>query len=357
MNKIRNYWKNKKGITLVWGAFFLIVLLVLAGMAIDIAYMYVAKNQLQVAADAGSLAGAALLSNTTDPAQTLARLEAITFCGKNTAAGSPVSIASNDSNTLSNTNDITVGFFNYSTRIYTSHDENTLLAVNAIQVRSRRTANSPSGPVSVFLGKVMGWNLMSAASIAVAGRPPKPALPIGMCVDTCDSSILPLPTFFHFKPEKSPTPQQVVTWTNMSTTTQSNGLGPNQDVAAFLTGTLAPDVCCQKIYTNTGVGYCANTLLPNVFDQHTQETGLPYWDVIVPIFGLTPGVCIGQTISQPACPPDYPPLDPAPVSRYARVRITSVVGSGEDPGIHVSEIECFSCPANELYGTHPVLLK
>lgn len=51
------YSKGKKGIMLVWGAFFLILLLMFLGLATDIAYMYVTKNQLQVAADASALAG------------------------------------------------------------------------------------------------------------------------------------------------------------------------------------------------------------------------------------------------------------------------------------------------------------
>ena len=93
MNKIRNYWKNKKGITLVWGAFFLVLCLMFLGLAVDIAYMYVAKNQLQVAADAAALAGAANLTwelddTTLNPnvlQQEVARQQAWKFACKNKA--------------------------------------------------------------------------------------------------------------------------------------------------------------------------------------------------------------------------------------------------------------------------------
>ncbi len=100
MNKIRDCWKNKKGITLVWGAFFLVLLLMLAGMAIDLGYMYVVKNQLQVAADAAALAGAAKLDGSSSVAQDLVRQEAWKFACKNTAgslaAGTNVNSSSNN---------------------------------------------------------------------------------------------------------------------------------------------------------------------------------------------------------------------------------------------------------------------
>src|SRR4030066_827911 len=150
MNKIRNYWRNKKGITLVWGAFFLILCLMFLGLAADIAYMYVVKNQLQVAADAASLAGAAELDGTTSTIQTEARAEAVEFASKNSAAGSMVVLASNGDNTLSNTNDITVGNWNpnLSPKYLAGRPP-----INALEVMSRRTSGSPGGSVSLFIGK------------------------------------------------------------------------------------------------------------------------------------------------------------------------------------------------------------
>ena len=45
---------------IVWIALMLFVFLVFAATAVDISYMYYAKNQLQVAADASALAGVVL---------------------------------------------------------------------------------------------------------------------------------------------------------------------------------------------------------------------------------------------------------------------------------------------------------
>src|SRR4030043_1803182 len=94
------YSKGEKGITLVWGAFFLILCLMFLGLAADIAYMYVAKNQLQVAADASSLAGGAYLTlevdnNSSVLIQEEARQKTWEFACKNNAAGSKVYLVTN----------------------------------------------------------------------------------------------------------------------------------------------------------------------------------------------------------------------------------------------------------------------
>ena len=59
MKKFMTYARNNKGISLILIAIMLAVLIIFAALAIDISYMYFEKNQLQVAADAAALAGAA----------------------------------------------------------------------------------------------------------------------------------------------------------------------------------------------------------------------------------------------------------------------------------------------------------
>jgi hypothetical protein len=98
MKRLLKYVKEKKGISLVLIALFLAVLFMLAGLAIDITYMYYVKNQLQVAADAASLAGVAKLTGEIDNTsvnpnvlhQESARQEAWKFACKNGAAGADV---------------------------------------------------------------------------------------------------------------------------------------------------------------------------------------------------------------------------------------------------------------------------
>jgi hypothetical protein len=44
VKKILTYVQNRKGITIVWVALILFVLIMFLGMGVDLAYMYVAKN-------------------------------------------------------------------------------------------------------------------------------------------------------------------------------------------------------------------------------------------------------------------------------------------------------------------------
>jgi Flp pilus assembly protein TadG len=271
MNKIRNYWKNKKGITLVWGAFFLVLILMLAGMAIDIGYMYVVKNQLQVAADSACLAGVTQLDGTNSVDQGDARTTTVIFGGKNSAAGSSVVLASDGSNSLTDSNDITVG--NWAP----ANDPKYLAGrfpINAVEVRARRSANSPGGPVSVFFGKIFrmigaDWSLMNASATATCTMPPRASSyisvgstfcpPVGspLCVGLTGSTF---PTICTFSTPRvvdagpSGDPSTKFAWTTLllppASATGFNNLicntSPNQDV------------CYKEI--STSMGTVSNTL-------------------------------------------------------------------------------------------------
>lgn len=230
MSKIRNYWKNKKGITLVWGAFFLMLCLMFLGLAADIAYMYVAKNQLQVAADASSLAGGAYLTlevdnNSSVLIQEEARQKAWEFACKNNAAGSKVYLVTNtppdcDPNNLPHGNDlnsgntadgdIVVGHWSYTcpsgfscgvgqacelagSGYFCPANGGTGLTINAIKVVPRRTGTKTNPdtpgmpPVSLFIGQIFrilgggeGWSVMSARASAIAAFVPAKVLPIAV---------------------------------------------------------------------------------------------------------------------------------------------------------------------------------
>ena len=209
MKKIMTYARNHKGVTLVLMSFLLVLLLIFASLAIDISYMYFSKNQLQVAADAAALAGAAKLTGDIDynaPLSSInvleqgaARQEAWKFACKNTAARSPVYLVTNgnkpadcgdDPNNLptpavlnieNNINgDIIVGNWSRSTRSCpsTNTSENfcpangsTNFVINAVKVLAGRTETGESygmGPVSLFLGKIINWSKMSTKAGAIS---------------------------------------------------------------------------------------------------------------------------------------------------------------------------------------------
>lgn len=179
--------KNKnRGQVLVIFAAALIALLGFAALAIDVAYWYHTRNQLQGAADAAALAGAAKL--TTDESnreQPGARSEAVLFAAKNVAAKNSVVVLSDGTNALSAGNDITVGYWDDTTHTYTPNQT----PVNAVQVRPRRTnASSPfgaspasgGGPVTTFFGTIVGLSEVNVSTTAIAARFAAPALPIAV---------------------------------------------------------------------------------------------------------------------------------------------------------------------------------
>ena len=52
---------NEKGVTIVLVAILMVVLVMFVAIAVDLGHLYVARNELQNAADAGALAGARML--------------------------------------------------------------------------------------------------------------------------------------------------------------------------------------------------------------------------------------------------------------------------------------------------------
>jgi Flp pilus assembly protein TadG len=390
MNKIRNYWKNRKGMTLVWGAFFLVLLLMLAGMAIDIGYMYFVKNQLQVAADSAALAGAGLLSgDPTDFSQSGARTEALTFASKNTAAGTPVVLADGGAgnNTLSNGNDITVGSWDPTTRTYTAG----VYPANAVEVRPRRTADSPGGSVSVFLGQIFrmigaDWSLMSASARAIAARPPRPSTGLVICEPACTSGIdLSKPFMFN---QQSTDPSKTfysISYTQFQPNPPvgsasclnnpnvcDNGLkdtcatADNTTVASYIWQERIAPVSCDPIRWDNGEAgvrfdvKCAFS--SSTFDTanktdaagNTPPAGpVATWKVIVPV-------------SQD-CPSGTNPGGTSPVLTYmAEIEIEDVVnasgnsvitGGGTPAGIKIRSIDCFPCGDWSRLGHIPVLVK
>lgn len=217
---------GKKGITIVWLALFMLPLVIMfAGLAIDIAYMYHVKNQLQVAADAAALAGAGAGLNGSDIAGNLtqepARQEAWKFACKNKAAGSNVFLVTKNSPTDCNTppigsnlnssndanGDIIVGNWTINNSgincatvwepagsgFFCRANGGTGLAINAIKAVARRTAAGLAydmGPVRVFWGQIFryiggDWSLMNATASAIASLQAPQMGPTPICLPSC----------------------------------------------------------------------------------------------------------------------------------------------------------------------------
>lgn len=181
--------KNKnKGQVLVLVALSLVVFIGFAALAIDVGYFYHTKNQLQGAADAAALAGAARLKSPSTFDQYSARSEAWRFACKNKAAGRSVFLDYSASNCNSvPTNLPHPSTFDDSLDIVVGHwDGNDVIddqPVDAVKVRARRTGGTPTRgmpKVGTFFGRIFGVDAVNISTTAIAARFPAEVLPIAV---------------------------------------------------------------------------------------------------------------------------------------------------------------------------------
>lgn len=313
-----NILKDRRGIAMIYVAISLVVLVALTGIAVDIAYMYVVKGQLQNAADAASIAATSKLDGTNSTYQSAARDEAVRLAQSNQAGGKPVLVANDFTNVLSSTNDITVGYWDGTT--FTPSVGTTL--VNAVQVRTRRTADSPGGTVSIFLGRVLGWNTMSAISTATAARPVRASIDLAFCLPFCSaagSRLIMQTGDTNGNPAAGVTDANLFAWTSLLTNPTASS-----KVSDFICGN-APfqDVCNRDIYSTMGTAASTLKDFYSVFYDRSIDGANKgfdasgyYWQSDVPVTQI--------------CPPGQQGngYDPKLVVQYARIKIRAVCVTG-----------------------------
>lgn len=320
---------KNRGIAIIYIALSLVALLAFVGLAIDIGYMYVGKTQLQNAADSASLAGAVKLkyigsgtANPNDLVQTDARNEAISFALKNKAAKQDIVIENDDSNVLGNDNDITVGHWNGTSYVANS------TPINAIEVRTRRTSDSPGGKIATFFGKVLGKGTMGASAVAVATLPLRGTALFAICLDSCSGvssdpdnpTILSPPRILDRNPTIAGSLQ--FAWTSLLVQTSSTPEITN----LVCTENPKEEVCNKTIWTSQGTSAASFKDLEAVFndpnfDRDNKEyTGsqVSAWWVIIPVTSSCP--VTKQGIGNGT--------EPKAVSHYALVRVISACDTG-----------------------------
>jgi Flp pilus assembly protein TadG len=374
---------NNRGIVVILLALgILVLLLAFTSLAVDISYMYNVKNGLQVSADASALAGAALIADVHDLAQSAARNEALAYASKNTAAGTSVQLASDGSNVLSPDNDITVGNWDSAKGTY-SRDKT---PVNAMEVRPRRTSDSPGGQVSVFWGQILSffgqdWSLMSASAHAIAAIPARAKAPIAICFQSCSPPVPvdpdhPLTLYWAPYPAEADPGYQGIAWTIFSPSPAMDSslaisffcgndvdacnLPPVATTNGSVNAVQRQFRCALKnpLY-DSGEKTCADGTCDSAGDVVTS------WKVLIPYFSEDDG-----------CPPGAQP-HPYTVAGYAEVTIAEVYASGaggnnecacgafDAPpltgsypnGIVVTGIVCASCDDSPFLGEHAILVK
>lgn len=371
--------KNKnKGQVLVLFALSLIVILGFAALAIDVAYFYHTKNQLQGAADAAALAGAAELDGTANTNQAVAIFKTYSFAYKNTAAKSPV--------VLETASDITIGYWNGTDVVSPSGNQ----ISNAVKVRARRSTGSPGGPITTFFGKIFGIDYVNISVTAIAAKPAKGTINLAFCTEACSSappftsySAIPLilggPKVL--KPGNSGgsnavPPDQQLAWANLANqpSTSTNALRE-----AICTGPSYKDVCDENLYSTMASPSPLLPCLKSVFldpnyDEAAKEVKfLPYsgvnavqqiWWVVIPVvdFDYCP-VTVQGALSEPkkvvqyavarvigVCPdpdmnPQAPCKDPLPSSNNLICDVQKYKDAAKDyKGIVVIDrIACLDC--------------
>jgi Flp pilus assembly protein TadG len=161
--------ERQRGAVAILTALFLVVLLALAAFAIDIARWYLVRNELQNAADAAALAGAACVNPSTQ-CGSLPNATAPDFTVASSAAATAISLNKAVNVTLQ-TGQVTAGGWNLSSPASgVTAPPVTLSAsqVPAVSVTISEASGANNGPMSLFFGKFVGRNSLSVKASATA---------------------------------------------------------------------------------------------------------------------------------------------------------------------------------------------
>lgn len=374
----------------------LVVFLVFAALAIDVGYMYVSEEDLQHAAETSALVGTQAIHQRiqaqvqatpeklgeilADDVQSTARTAAMeTASGKHKAVAL-MEIANNNTNTLTTRNDMTVGFWNISTHTYSPGKT----PVNAMQVRTRRTAESESvglGSVGSFLAKISGIQKFNYTPEAITALPPRANANIAICADACDAGCK--------YPKICSIPERKMIRDIGGTDPKSSGkdryayttllyhVTSSMKFSDLICLELPPqEVCGKRISTITdsdGSGLrdiesmMYNPNVDKANKEFDRETGaVVAWWVIAPV-----------TDCPPARQEDV--FEQHTVTKYALIRIKRICVSGPsgcsqngtsfkgpvaacggEEGLYIDRLSYVDCGSNELLefpGLHPVLVK
>jgi len=166
----------RRGAIVVWVVVLGVVLIGLVGLAMDAGIVFLAGSQLQIAADAGSLAGARLVR---EDDLNMARQAAYDIAHENKAAGNLIDLDLNSGNAADG--DIVIGHFYRFADDYNDPPNcpNPPCffpgeSPNAVRVRARRTSTSIDDQVPLVFGavplfNVVGIDVTRSATAIIAG--------------------------------------------------------------------------------------------------------------------------------------------------------------------------------------------
>ncbi len=154
----------RRGAVIVLVAILMMVLLVISAFAINVCYMSLCQTELRIACDAAARAGARELARNGDDGS--ASNAAVAIAAANRVAGSPVALSPGDIEFGRSARSSATDRFDYQPGV---------TPLNAVRVNARRTSDSPSGSVSLYLGGLLGttsfepqaWSTAAATNLDV----------------------------------------------------------------------------------------------------------------------------------------------------------------------------------------------
>jgi Flp pilus assembly protein TadG len=373
----------------------LVVFLVLAGLAIDVGYMYVSEEDLQGAAQSAALTGAQAIKQrilaqvqtdpkevegvANDPVQAAARNAAVDSVSGKQRSTALVELANSNGNALTGDNDITVGFWNISSRTYTPGAK----PVNAMQVRTRRTAESSSvgmGALGSFLAKITGTESFGLTPVAIAAIPAGTRSNIAFCSDICE----PACTFPELCTIKERRMSRAPRDARRDTPAKDRYLYTSLLHPVSITNSMSDlvcqempqqEVCGRPIYTAAGSSDAVlRDIKAMMYDPKVDRSNKEYdrngkllgWWVVVPVADCS-SIKSGDL------------YEPRTVTSYSLVRISRICLSGAsgcggsaaatdrpasacvegESGLYIDRISCVGCGSKQrllLPGLHPVLV-
>ncbi len=283
---------HQRGASMVLVAISLIALLGLGALTLDGGNLYVARNELQNASDAGALAGTRMLylpdgSMVNAGANQIAHDAAIA----NSSQGTPVEVVS-----------VQRGHWSFTTRTFTPNPslepvdlfnasttelDLNLNFINAMEVVTQRSAT----PVQAFLGSVLGFSgySVSARAVAYIGfagtlRPEDVDQPIAICRDAITDGNEFSCNVGRFIPDHSDTGG----WTNFRH--DESGATNANELNQLICSNGNPDEMHfgEDIATNNGQVQSAFNSLYGCWKEETEQERL--WNLTLPVIDCSEGI-------------------------------------------------------------------
>jgi hypothetical protein len=379
-----------------YASIMLVVFLVLASLAVSIGYLYVDEDDMRSMAELSALAGTQgiktrllaqlrtdpgkLESVTNDTVQSAARSTAVDYALGKHKESALMHALNNDTNRLTTSNDVTVGFWNVSTHTYSPGST----PVNAMQVRTRRTAESDTvgiGKLGNFLGIISGVQKFDYTPDAVAALPARANASFALCTEACDNrcsfpNVCPIP---ERKMVSDPRSQE-------KSSPAGDRLASTYLMYQLNTSVKLSDLICMETPSQE---ICKKEILTSLDPQGNALADMesmmynPNVDASNKEYDKDSGKLLGWWVIAPVtdCPKARPEavFEKRRVTRYALVRISRICAPGatgcqqnntsfdspasicgSDKGLYIDRISCVSCSSKALLafpGLHPVLVK